>query len=232
MKTLGVVTGLALSLATPAGAADIAVSGVEVGGVRAALLVPATPRGALVLLAGGDGDIGVGADGGIARPGNFLVRTRAAFAAEGFATLVPDADVDVPAAVKFMARYGAVTLVGTSRGTLRAAQGLAEGARPAKLVLTSGFLTAASGDARQNVVAILGTAAALPPTLVVYHRRDTCRVTLPAGVEPFVAWAGGRARATGVDGGTSVGPACQARAFHGFNGVETRVVGLIAAFAR
>ena len=115
---------------------------------------------------------------------------------------------------------------------MSAAQGLADGARPAKLVLTSGFLTAASGDARRNVAAILGTAATLPPTLVVYHRRDTCRVTLPAGVEPFVAWAGGRARAAWVDGGTSVGPACEARAFHGFNGVEARVVGLIAAFAR
>lgn len=32
--------------------------------------------------------------------------------------------------------------------------------------------------------------------------------------------------------GVSVGDPCQARAHHGFNGIETRVVEAIAAFAR
>lgn len=225
-----VVVTVALAV-TPAVAAGVTVSGVDVGGVKAALLTPANPRGGLVLLAGGDGDIGVGADGGIAKPGNFLVRTREAYANHGFAVLVPDAGVDVAAAVKLMARYGAVTLVGTSRGTQRAAEGLAAGAKPAKLVLTSGLLTQQSGASR-SVAAILGVPTALPPTLVIHHRQDTCRVTLPAGVEPFIAWAGGRAKATWVDGGASVGDPCQARAHHGFNGVESRVVDAIAAFAR
>ena len=48
------------------------------------------------------GNIGVGADGAIARHGNQLVRTRAAYAARGFAVLVPDCCVDVAAAVQYM----------------------------------------------------------------------------------------------------------------------------------
>lgn len=214
----------------PAAAAGITVQGLSVGGTEAALLLPARPKGAIILLAGGDGRLGIGTDGSIARPGNQLVRTREAYAARGFAVLVPEGDVDLAAAVGAMGKYGKVTVVATSRGTLRAARGIAGGARPARLVLTSGFLTDASGDA-ENVANILGSAAALPPTLVVHHRHDSCRVTLPAGVEPFLAWAKGRARVTWLDGGVTEGDACLARAHHGFNGIDDRVVSAVAGFA-
>jgi hypothetical protein len=203
---------------------------VSVGGVNAALLTPPHPHGALVLLAGGDGNIGVGADGSIAHEGNQLVRTRAAYAARGFAVLVPDCCVDVAAAVDYMGKFGKVTLVGTSRGTQRAARGIAAGARPARLVLTSGFLSDASGD-RDNAVAILGSPAALPPTLIVHHRHDECRKTSPDGVAPFLAWAAGRARVVWLDGGVSEGDPCEAFAHHGFNGIDGQVVGVVSGFA-
>jgi hypothetical protein len=205
-------------------------STVSVGGVQAALLLPPHPRGALVLLAGGDGNIGVGPDGSIARGGNQLVRTRMAYAARGFAVLVPDCCVNVAAAVDFMGKYGKVTLVGTSRGTQRAARGVAAGARPARLVLTSGFLSDASGD-RDNAIAILGSPDALPPTLIIHHRHDECGKTAPEGVAPFLAWAGGRARVVWLDGGTSEGPPCEAFAHHGFNGIDGQVVGVVSGFA-
>jgi hypothetical protein len=64
-------------------------SRVNVGGVQVALLTPPHPRGALAPLAGGDGNIGVGAGGSIAREGNQLVGARAAYAARGFAVLFP-----------------------------------------------------------------------------------------------------------------------------------------------
>ena len=203
---------------------------VSVGGVNAALLTPPHPHGALVLLAGGDGNIGVGADGAIAREGNQLVRTRMAYAARGFAVLVPDCCVNVAAAVDYMGKFGKVTLVGASRGTQRAARGLAAGARPARLVLTSGFLSDASGDP-DNVIAILGSPAALPPTLIVHHRHDECGKTSPEGVPPFLAWAGGRARVVWLDGGASEGNLCDAWAHHGFNGVDAQVVGVVSGFA-
>jgi len=88
-----------------------------------------------------------------------------------------------------MGRNGKVTLVATSRGAQRAAHGLAAGALPARLVLASGFLSDASGDP-DDVIAILGSPAAPPPTLVVRHRHDECRKTSPECVAPFIAWAG------------------------------------------
>jgi hypothetical protein len=211
-------------------AAAVDQSTVSVGGVSAALLKPAHPRGGIILLAGGGGNIGVGPNGSIARAGNQLVRTRAAYAARGFAVLVPDCCIDVAAAVQYMRSFGHVTLVGTSRGTQRAARGIAAGARPDRLVLTSGFLSNASGDS-DNVMNMLGSPAALPPTLIVHHRQDGCFKTLPAGVALFVAWAQGKARVAWLDGGRSEGNPCEAWAHHGFNGIDGQVVSAVAGFA-
>jgi hypothetical protein len=97
------------------------------------------------------------------------------------------------------------------------------------LVLTSGFLSPESGGGN-NVEAILGSPALLPRTLVIHHRQDSCRVTLPAGVEPFIRWAGGRARVVWLTGGTASGDPCEAFAHHGFNGIDGQVVGLAAGF--
>ena len=226
---LALVVGLSLCAQT-ADATDISTSAVQVGGVSAALLKPAHPHGAIILLAGGDGYIGVGADGTIARGGNQLVRTRMAYAARGFATLVPDCCVDLAAAVAYVSQYGRVTVVGTSRGTQRAARGIAAGARPARLVLTSGFLSDASGDG-DNVMRILGSPDALPPTLIVHHRHDECNKTSPEGVKPFLDWAGGKARVIWLDGGVSDGDPCEAWAHHGFNGIDMQVVSAVASFA-
>lgn len=211
-------------------AAAVDQSTVSVGGVSAALLKPARPRGGIILLAGGSGNIGVGPNGSIARTGNQLVRTRAAYAARGFAVLVPDCCVDVAAAVQYMHSFGKVTLVGTSRGTQRAGQAIAAGARPDRLVLTSGFLSNASGGS-DNVMNMLGSPAALPPTLIVHHRQDGCAKTLPAGVAPFVAWSQGKARVAWLDGGQSTGDPCEAFAHHGFAGQDGQVVSAVAGFA-
>ena len=233
---VAVVLGFVVAFAASKAIADkidlpgVAESTVSVGGVSAALLKPARPHGGIILLAGGDGAIGVGADGDIRRGGNQLVRTRGDYARRGFAVLVPDCCVNVAAAVEYMSAYGKVTLVGTSRGTQRAAQGIAEGARPARLVLTSGFLSDESGDP-ENALRILGSPDALPPTLIVHHRHDECRFTRPEGVKPFLDWAHGKAHAVWLDGGGSEGNPCQAEAHHGFNGIDGAVVSAVAGFA-
>ncbi len=129
-------------------------------------------------------------------------------------------------AVNYMAAIKRpVTVVATSRGTIRAAEGIARGARPDRLVLASGFLTNESGSS-QNVASILGSPAALPPTLIIHHRQDGCRFTQPAGVESFARWAGGRARVAWVEGGIANGDPCETGGHHGFNGLDARVVGL------
>jgi hypothetical protein len=204
---------------------------VSIGGSRAVLIKPKAPRASVILLPGGNGAINAGDNGDInGLKGNQLVRTRHAYAARGLAVLVADAGTDLNSAVQYMAAIKRpVTVIGTSRGTIRAAEAIARGARPDALVLTSGFLSAESGSG-QNVMSILGSPSSLPRTLVIHHRQDSCRATLPAGVEPFVKWSAGRARAVWLSGGASEGDPCEARAYHGFNGLDGQVVGIAAGF--
>ena len=204
---------------------------VSVGGSSVVLLRPQAPRASVILMPGGDGYIGAQSDGTITRlKGNQLVRRRMAYYSRRLAVLVVDAGTDLSAAVLYMAAIKRpVTVIGTSRGTLRAAYGIARGARPDALVLTSGFLAPESGSG-ENVVAILGSPAALPRTLVIEHREDGCRFTQPAGVDPFIRCAGGRARAVWLSGGVNEGDACEAQGHHGFNGLDGQVVSLAAGF--
>lgn len=204
---------------------------VSIGGTRAVLIKPGAPRASVILMPGGNGAIAAGDHGDIHGLNfNQLVRTRNAYAARGLAVLVIDASTPLDAAVQFMAAIKRpVTVIGTSRGTQRAAEGIARGARPDALVLTSGFLSPESGSG-QNVMSILGSPAVLPRTLVIHHRQDSCRFTLPAGVDPFIRWSAGRARAVWVSGGTSQGDPCEAAAYHGFNGIDGQIVGIAAAF--
>ena len=218
------------------------VTTVQAGGVQAVLIKPAKPIGSVILLAGGDGRIGVEAGGVITRQGNQLVRTRMAYARKGFAVLVPDRGYELAPLVELMKGVkGPVTVVGTSRGTQWAAEGIAYGARPDKLVLTSGLLSEAStdlgsGKARprddKNVISLLGSRALLPPTLVVHHRQDKCWRTSPEGVAPFIAWSKGKAKVVWLDGGEEVGNPCEAKGHHGFAGIDQKVVDAVTAFAR
>jgi hypothetical protein len=204
---------------------------VNIGGSNAVLLRPSAPRASVILMPGGDGYIAAGPGGTIGKlKGNQLVRTRNGYLAGGLAVLIVDADVSLARAVDYMAAIKRpVTVVATSRGTLRAAHGIAGGAKPDALVLTSGFLSDGSGSG-QNVANILGSPRLLPRTLVIAHRHDTCRFTQPAGVEPFIRWAGGKARATWLDGGMDSGDPCQAGGHHGFNGLDGQVVSAAAGF--
>ncbi len=225
-------SALALS-AGPTLAADIQVSQVSVGGTTAALLKPSKPRASIILLTGGDGYVSIDSKGDIPGrgSGNQLVRTREAYAKRGFAVLVPDSGYDLAALVTYMGQIKRpVTVAGTSRGTQRAARGISRGARPDRLVLTSGFLSDDSGD-RDNVINILGSPDALPPTLIVHHRQDGCSKTAPGGVAPFVTWSKGKARVTWLSGGSPDGDPCDADSYHGFNGIDGQVVSAVSSFA-
>ena len=204
---------------------------VSISGSNAVLLRPSVPRASVILMPGGDGYIAAGPGGTIGKlKGNQLVRTRNAYLAHGLAVLVVDADVNLARAVEYMTTIKRpVTVVATSRGTLRAAHEIAGGAKPDALVLTSGFLTDGSGS-HQNVANILGSPRLLPRTLVIAHRHDACRFTLPAGVEPFIRWAGGKASVKWLDGGIDSGDPCQARGHHGFSGLDVEVVSVAAVF--
>src|SRR3954453_22720686 len=204
---------------------------VTIGGSRAVLIKPKAPRASVILMPGGDGSIRAGDKGDVhGLTGNQLVRTRHAYAGRGLAVLVVDAGTDLGAAVQYMATIKRpVTVIGTSNGTIRAAQGIARGARPDALVLTSGLLSAESGTGN-NVASILGSPASLPRTLIIHHSQDGCRATLPAGVDPFIKWSAGRARVVWINGGSSQGDLCEAFSHHGFNGQDGQIVGIAGGF--
>jgi hypothetical protein len=224
---------IAFSATTFAARADETVTA---GGAQAVLIKPhGAAKGSLILLAGGNGQLNIGPGGAIGSlKGNQVVRTRHAYAERGFAVLVPDANIDLAAAVKYMAAIAKpVTLVGTSRGTQRAAEGIAAGARPDALVLTSGFLSPQSGQGvnRHVIKLVGGSPSVLPRTLVIHHRHDGCRYTLPSGVQPFLDWSKGKASVIWLDGGANNGDPCQAGGHHGFAGLDSQVVDAVVKFA-
>lgn len=196
---------------------------VQLPGGNALLNAPAgKAKAGLVLLTGGDGNLGIGADGSVARQGNWIVRTRGVYAASGMASLLVDGGVDVNLAIAHMRQIAPkVVVVAMSRGSLKIPAAL--NSNPNGIVLASSFL----GEMDD----VLGDASRLPPTLVVHHKLDTCRYTSAEDVPGFMQWAGKRARLVWVDGGTSEGDPCQARAYHGFIGREGQVTSAISSFA-
>ena len=130
---------------------------VTIDGVRNIVMHADQAKGGILLLTGGDGRLNV-TDGAQFTDGadNVLIRNRDAFAARGYNVMLVDLGTDLAAAVGYMSRLKApVTVIGTSKGTERLAQGLAKGARPDKVVLSSGFQPGIGpGD---SVQAILGT---------------------------------------------------------------------------
>jgi hypothetical protein len=202
-------------------AAESAVA--ELGGYASLIMPKGKPRGSIILMPGGHGRLGITADGQITQlMGNQLIRTRANYAAAGYATLSLDSSGDAAAAVRHMQTIARpVVVVATSRGATRIHNSLYGG--PDGIVITAGML-----DVFQSNV---GSPTSLPRTLIVHHRRDGCYVTSPALVEPFIAWSAGRARAVWLDGGQDEGDPCEARGNHGFAGQDGRVVSQVTGFA-
>jgi len=223
-KTLALLTGAFLMSIAAAQAEEVVdLGGSFFGNGRALLNKPAgKARAGLVLLTGGDGYVGIGADGSVARNGNWIVRTRAAYLRNGIASITLDGGADPAKAVEYMRGIASrVIVVAMSRGALKVADTLA--ARPDGIVFASSILDGARG--------MIGDPGRLPPTLIIHHRQDSCRLTLPDSAVTFQQWAGGKARLIWIDGGSSTGDPCQARAYHGFIGREGQVVSAITSFA-
>jgi hypothetical protein len=184
------------------------------------------------LLTGGDGRLNVMAGARFTEGAdNVLIRNRDALVNGGYDVLLVELGTNLAAATDYMAKLKRpVVVVATSKGTQRAAEGLAQGARPDKLVLSSGFLSEASGPA-DSVASLLKSPALLPSTLVIHHRDDRCRWTNPAGVAPFQAWGGGRVEVVWMSGGNddSENP-CRFSAHHGFAGQDKTFVSHILQF--
>jgi len=206
------------------------------------------PSFTVVLFAGGKGVMDISESGNIGwGSGNFLVRTRQLFQSYGAITAVIDAPTDVRgrlhdfrrtedhakdvgAVIKHLrAKNGLpVWLVGTSRGTNSVANaGLRlKQDRPDGIVLTSTML-AYNGSRGGDYVTNMDIEKIEMPVLIVHHRKDDCVVT-PADKVGDLREKLKNAKPMKVlwyEGGSGMrGSECNAYHYHGFIGIEEKVV--------
>jgi pimeloyl-ACP methyl ester carboxylesterase len=229
------------------------------GATQAFILIkPNNPVASVILFAGGHGALGLrsattmkwGAE-------NFLVRCRDLFAAHNFAVAVVDAPSDQQQGMSAMFRLsgahagdiGAVAaylkkqagvsvwLVGTSMGTFSAARGAIATKDIDGLVLTSTITRAMSesilAKSHPDGVASMALDEITVPTLIVFHRKDACKVT-PAADAPKLSKRLTKASKVEIallDGGdATLSDPCRAKAPHGYFGMEAEAVNTIAKF--
>lgn len=220
---------------------------------RMLVLTPPSPKGAVILLAGGHGGLQVQADGSMLwGKGNFLVRTRNLFARQGLTVAVLDAPsdrqgppflsnfrqtpehvADIKAAIGWLRAQAnlPVWLVGTSRGTQSAAHVAIELVGPSGpdgLVLTSTILSENLG----RPVPGMALDKLRIPVLVVHHEQDGCSLCrfndVPLLTDKLVNTP--RKQLLSFKGGVNEGDPCEAASYHGFNGLERDVVSQTAAW--
>jgi hypothetical protein len=260
--SIGALLSVALLLSGAARAAEQVVEIATRPGqqVRALLIKPGKPVGSVILLAGGHGNLAISPSGEIGwGRNNQLVRSRAAYADAGFATLLPDIAADLKQGDGGRPRYrwseefardiGAlvahlravappVYLVGTSRAALsvaNAAVRLSGTQRPDALVITSGMLMHVAGHQPSVQRDVPRLERITQPTLLVSHADDPCAFTLATSAGRFKALL---KRAARVDivliRGGPEGPDDQCSAFghHGFFGQDEEVVAAITRWVK
>jgi hypothetical protein len=207
------------------------------------------PRACAVLLPGGNGKLSLGEHGIGSAADNVLVRTRRRFAGARFAVAVVDVPSDRPegldgfrtsdehardlrALVDWMHRERrcAVWLVGTSRGSISAANVVARtgAANVAGIVLTSS-VTAGRKESVEDVdlehVAV--------PALIVHHRKDACRLSPPSGARDLLdrLRASPRKELRLLRGGEAPGSdPCDPESYHGYWGEDEEVAEIITGW--
>jgi hypothetical protein len=219
---------------------------------RILYLAPAHARGAIVMMPGGSGDLGLERSTDSPHSENFVVRTRSLWVARGYAVVIPDAlDHENMRGVRSSPEYAAVVaalvefahtrvtdgpvfLLGTSQGSIAAMNGAAH-ARPGRLagVVLTESVSRLGGS--HETVFDADPADVRVPALVVANRDDTCDVAPPADA-PKIASSMSHSpavRVLYVSGGISRSRnACQALTPHGYYGIEQQVVAQIADWMR
>lgn len=234
---------------------------------RVSIASPAAAWGGVVLLAGGSGVIDLDDQGcAQALTGNSLVRGAPFLHAAGLITALVDAPTDLhrnpdglagfradPRHAEDIGRViaelrrrvnGPIWLVGTSRGTISAANAgarLAGATRADGVVLTS-VLTAGNSRGQKPWVAQtvfdLPLASITAPVLLLGHADDLCVRTPPARMADVASRITSVRKqlvtVTGGPGGRGVAgvEACEGRSPHGFVGQEEDVLAGIVRFIR
>jgi len=208
---------------------------------RFLLLQPTGPVVAnVILLTGGEGAIRLDEQGRLGAADNFLVRSRALWAMQGFQVAVvdtpsdhsrgisyndfrssPEHAQDIAAVSDALRQRVAVPvwLVGTSRGTSSAASvAIWQHDKVDGVVLTSTI-----NHGRGNVAA-MALDKLTQPVLLVQHVHDECKETRYQNVQAVLdGLVNARAHELMLfDGGISKGDPCQPWAAHGYNGMRLK----------
>jgi len=220
---------------------------------RFVLLTPEKPMAAVVLFAGGHGGLQINNNGAFGwGGGNFLVRSRDKFADQGLVVAVVDAPsdrqrppylsgyrqtdehvADIQAVIAWLRKETnlPVWLVGTSRGTQSVgylATAIPAPAGPDGIVLTASILE----DRNSRAVPEMPLDKLDMPVLVVHHEEDGCNKCRFSDMSKLMTKLGKleRKELLSFKGGRNEGDPCEARAYHGFNGLEPEVVARIAGW--
>ncbi|NTV68631.1 MAG: alpha/beta hydrolase [Azonexaceae bacterium] len=220
---------------------------------RLLVLAPAAPKAAVILFAGGHGGLQIAPDGAFGwGKGNFLVRSRQLFVDQGLLTVVIDAPsdrqsppylagyrqgpehaADVQAVIAWVRQQSGlpVWLVGTSRGTqsiAAVATRLSKADGPDGLVLTSTILS----DPKAPSVPAMALDRLGIPVIVAHHELDGCSHCAYGDIPNLMQKLENspRKQLLSFRTGISRGDPCEAMAYHGFNGIESEVVGQIAGW--
>jgi pimeloyl-ACP methyl ester carboxylesterase len=243
------IIALVLSLvpgaqAAPDATRDVVTIDVDGAPQNVLFLTPATkPIAAVVMFPGGDGQIGVAANGSIARAGNFLIRTRDKWLARGFLFVAVDAAVARaysrgdrvgPANQRAIAQIVAavrqrtpapIWLLGTSAGAPAAVAGAAS--LPAGSIKGVAISSPLSMPGPHDSVFDVPLARISVPVLIQIHQDDGCPSTPPANAARIKAalTSAAMVEVQQFSGGTPPRSGrCEAFAQHGFYGIEDRVV--------
>ena len=259
---LAILFGL-LSIPCAARAADATLVSLTTprGAKQAFILIkPAKPVAAVILFAGGHGALGLQSASAMDwGAGNFLVRTREMFAAQGLMVAVVDAPSDrskgmtgefrmsrdhagdIGAVVTHLKKQADVPvwLVGTSMGTFSAANGAVQKLGTRGLVLTSTITRAKPewkiADSHPDGVASMSLGKVSGPALIVSHAKDGCEIT-PALDAPKLKRRLSASKPVEVvilnGGSPPQSQPCEARSQHGFLGIESEAVDGIARFVK
>ena len=184
------------------------------------------------------------------KSGNFLVRSRDLFVAQGFTVAVIDAPSDeasgmgnrfrvgeahrgdIAAVIAWLRQRSAapVWLVGTSMGTLSAANGgTLQAGGPDGIVLTSSVTR--ESKRVHNTVYDAGPNFVKVPTLIVHNREDGCVVCPYSDIPDLLARFNNAPRKELIafqGGAPPITEPCEALSRHGYLGIEDKVVAAIA----
>lgn len=200
-------------------------------------------RAAAILLAGGNGDIGIDVENETVGSRNFLVRTRSLFSKNGFLTLTPDLPSDLDSLkndrgntdhltdLSFLVRQireqtgKPIWLVGTSRGSITVSYHAAalniQGVVLTSTVTTGMHDTVFSGYLEKIKV----------PALIVHHEDDGCSAS-PARYATEIMYALNNSSKKKIlwfrEGDAGDGRHCGPTSPHGFLGIEDKVIGTMS----